>query len=143
MSAATGDVTLNSDSGVLQYQASSGTLSSTIFSGSGASLTSLPVSELSAAVPVTKGGTGLATVTAGDILYASANNTISARAKGTDGQFLTLSGGVPVWAAASSGYWTQSGDDIYYNTGNVGINTSTPQYKLDVNGDIRLSLIHI
>ena len=102
MSAATGDVTLNSDSGVLQYQASSGTLSSTIFSGSGASLTSLPVSELSAAVPVTKGGTGLATVTAGDILYASADNTIAARGKGDNGQFLTLSGGFPAWASVSS-----------------------------------------
>ena len=102
MSAATGDVTLNSDSGVLQYQASTGTLSSTIFSGSGEALTSLPVSNLSASVPVTKGGTGLATVTAGDILYASADNTISARAKGSDGQFLTLSSGFPVWDSVSS-----------------------------------------
>ena len=35
------------------------------------------------------------------------------------------------------GYWTQNGSIIYYNSGNVGINTSTPQYKLDVGGDIR------
>ena len=45
----------------------------------------------------------------------------------------TDSGGV-----GGSGYWTQpSGTTIiHYNTGNVGINTSTPQYKLDVNGTV-------
>jgi len=109
MSAATGDVTVNSDSGALQYQASSGTLSSTIFSGSGASLTNLPASELTGdiasarlpTVPVTKGGTGLDTVTAGDILYASANDTIAGLDKGDNGQFLTLSDGLPAWATVS------------------------------------------
>ena len=82
----------------------------TVFSGSGASLTNLPASELTGdiasarlpTVPVTKGGTGLATVTAGDILYASADNTIAARTKGDDGQFLKLSGGIPVWDSVSS-----------------------------------------
>ena len=82
----------------------------TVFSGSGASLTNLPASELTGdiasarlpTVPVTKGGTGLSTVTAGDILYASADDTIAARAKGTDGQFLTLSSGLPAWASVSS-----------------------------------------
>jgi hypothetical protein len=35
--------------------------------------------------------------------------------------------------------WSTSGSNIYKSGGNVGINTSTPQYKLDVNGDINMS----
>jgi hypothetical protein len=33
--------------------------------------------------------------------------------------------------------WSELSGNAYRNSGNVGINTSTPQYKLDVNGDIR------
>lgn len=35
--------------------------------------------------------------------------------------------------------WTTSGANIYYNTGNVGINNSSPAYKLDVVGDINIT----
>ncbi len=60
---------------------------------------------------------------------------------GTNGQVLTSSGGGAMsWTTVSSSGsnpWTTSGSVIHYNTGNVGINTSTPQYKLDVDGDIR------
>ena len=49
------------------------------------------------------GGTGLATYATGDILYASATNTLSKLAAGTDGYYLQMSGGVPVWAALDGG----------------------------------------
>ena len=48
-------------------------------------------------VPVTKGGTGLDTVTGCDILYASANDTIAALNKGSNGEYLRLAGGIPDW----------------------------------------------
>lgn len=41
-------------------------------------------------------------VVAGDILYGSANGTLSRLAKGTDGQALVLASGVPAWASASA-----------------------------------------
>ena len=77
----------------------------------------------------------------GDLIYASGQNTLSNLSIGSTNDVLTVSGGIPTWVTPSGGggggYWTQNGSIIYYNSGNVGINTSTPQYKLDVTGDIR------
>lgn len=56
------------------------------------------------AIGATKGGTGLTTYASGDILYASAANTLAKLAKGTDGQVLTLTSGLPTWAAAAVTY---------------------------------------
>jgi len=41
----------------------------------------------------------------------------------------------------SSSLWTETGNDIYYNTGSVGINISSPNtsYKLDVVGDVNIT----
>ena len=49
------------------------------------------------------GGTGFATYTTGDIIYASATNTLSKLPAGTNGYVLTLASGVPSWANPSSG----------------------------------------
>jgi len=56
-------------------------------------------------VPVTEvnGGTGQTTYTKGDILYASAANTLSKLPIGSDGQVLKVSTDLPAWAADSAG----------------------------------------
>ena len=75
----------------------------------------------------------------GDLIYASSQNTLSNLSIGSTNEVLTVSGtGIPVWATASGGggggYWTQhiNGNDIYYNSGNVGIANTAPTNTLSV-----------
>ena len=48
------------------------------------------------------GGTGFSTYAKGDLIYASAVDTLSKLTAGTDGYVLKLASGVPTWAAASA-----------------------------------------
>ena len=59
----------------------------------------------------------------------------------------TDNSGVPSWGqvqnlitSGAGSYWIQSGTNLYYNIGNVGIGNTNPQNTLDVNGDANLSL---
>jgi len=45
----------------------------------------------------------------------------------------------PTGGDAGSSLWAQNGNNIYYNSGNVGIGTDTPSQKLNVQGDIYTS----
>ena len=56
-------------------------------------------------VPVTKGGTNLSSVTAGDILYASADDTIAGLDKGTANKVLQMKsdGTLPEWTSTITG----------------------------------------
>jgi hypothetical protein len=61
-------------------------------------------SEVTGTLPAVNGGTSQSTWTTGDLLYASGTNTLTKRAIGSAGNVLTVSGGVPTWAApATSG----------------------------------------
>jgi hypothetical protein len=57
----------------------------------------------SSVLPSASGGTGFGTYAAGDLIYASASNTLSKLGIGTDGFVLTVSSGVPVWSAGGGG----------------------------------------
>jgi hypothetical protein len=49
------------------------------------------------------GGTGYTTYAKGDILYASASNTLSKLAAGNDGEVIQLQNGVPTWGVLDGG----------------------------------------
>jgi len=90
-SATTGNITTeNVSSTNLQFNPSTGALTST-------SLT--PTN----AVGAIYGGTGLSSYTTGDLIYASATNTLSKIAAGTNGYILTMVAGIPAWAANTGG----------------------------------------
>ncbi|MCK4597432.1 hypothetical protein KAU04_05305, partial [bacterium] len=58
------------------------------------------------------------------------NGSVNATTYFGDGSNLTGISGTP------DGDWTINGNDIYHETGNVGIGTTTPTHPLDVNGNV-------
>jgi hypothetical protein len=66
---------------------------------------------------------------------------------GTSGQVLTSSGGGAMsWSTVSGGggggggYWTQnSANDLYYNSGNVGISNTAPTNTLDIGSNVSIN----
>jgi hypothetical protein len=72
--------------------------------------------DVTGVLPAANGGTAQSTYTTGDLIYASASNTLAKRAIGTTGQVLTVAGGVPTWAASATGIPDQTGNAGKYLT---------------------------
>lgn len=106
-SAATVPISFPTDSGTATPSANALTVAGGTginTAGSGATVTV----NLDTPVAETNGGTGQTTYSTGDILYASASNTLSKLTAGSDGEVLTLASGVPSWAAATGGFtWNE------------------------------------
>ena len=83
--------------------------------------TGLPLSTgVTGTLPAANGGTAQSTYATGDILYASAANTLSKLTVGSTGQVLTVASGAPSWAAAASSNITSLG--LYENSATIGAN---------------------
>lgn len=76
--------------------------------------------HISGTLPIANGGTNITTYATGDLLYASATNTLGKITVGGNGQVLTVSGGVPSWQNSPAGFanpMTAIGDLIVGSTG--------------------------
>tara|TARA_Y100000361_G_scaffold75205_1_gene66527 strand:- start:988 stop:3159 length:2172 start_codon:yes stop_codon:yes gene_type:complete len=69
-------------------------------------------------------------------VYIDSNGKLVSTAAGTSGQVLEADANGIPVWSNSGGQWTKQGTLIYYNTGNVGIGTQTPAHLLDVNGTV-------
>jgi len=107
-------------------QITSGTIASARISGSYTGITgvgTLTVGTWNATtIDAIYGGTGLTSYTTGDLLYASATNTLAKRAIGTTGYQLTVVGGIPTWKPpyVRTSFTATAGQTSFSATYNVG-----------------------
>lgn len=113
-------------SGTVTYVDVSGGGTGLVFSGG--PVTASGVITASGTLAATAGGTGRGSYTAGDLLYATASNSLSVVGIGASGQVLTASAGVPVWSSiptstggsGSTVYNAQATVDFGFATGLEG-----------------------
>jgi hypothetical protein len=82
----------------------------------------LAITYSGTALPAVNGGTAQISYTTGDILYASASNTLSKLAIGTNGYTLTIASGVPAWKPpyVRTSFTATAGQTSFTATYNVG-----------------------
>jgi uncharacterized coiled-coil protein SlyX len=79
------------------------------------------------------------TSTTGDIIYASATNTLNRLGIGSSGDVLSVSaGGIPEWSSGGTGgVWSTNAEgEIYFTTSNVGIANADPGHELSVGSNL-------
>ena len=116
VSNSTGNLPQTTSSSKLSFVPNTGVLSATSFTGAGTGLTGT-ASSLSIGGTATT-ATNLAGGLAGYLPYQTAINTTTFLAPGTNGYVLTLSGGLPTWAASSGGVTT-------FSAGTTGLTPSS------------------
>jgi hypothetical protein len=108
---------------------SSGQVLSTNGSGQTAWITpTVSAGNVTGTVAVTNGGTGLSSLALGDLLFASAANTLSALPKGPAGTILTTDGTSPLWGTKNAmGLILNGGNDLSAAV-TIGTNDLNPLY---------------
>lgn len=110
--------TISGTGTVTSVDASGGTTGMTF---AGGPVTTAGTLTLGGTLAATAGGTAQSTYVAGDMLFASAANTLAKRAIGSANQGLIVSGGVPVWSNIVNSNVAGTGISVSGATGNVTI----------------------
>jgi hypothetical protein len=105
--------------------------------GSSTDAVDLATAEVGGVLAEANGGTNQSTYASGDILYASALNTLSKLAIGSTGDILTVTGGVPVWASPGSAVVTSAtGVDAIKVNGDNGPHPGAVTISLSVDATL-------
>jgi hypothetical protein len=100
-------------------------------------LAAINLTSLSGVLGNTNGGTNQNSYTTGDILYASATNTLSKLPIGAAGRVLTVSlGGIPTWAVPTASGVTS----IEGTTGAINLSSSEITFTVPTAGEVNLAI---
>jgi hypothetical protein len=103
----------------------------TVFAGPASGAAAAPTFRT---LVIADGATGLTTYTTGDIIYASALNTLSKLAIGALATVLTVSGGgIPAWAGIGAVHGNQTANTFYAGPASGG--AATPAFRAIVTDD--------
>lgn len=97
-------------------------------------------SEVTGTAATTQGGTNLTSYTTGDTLYASATDTLSKLAIGSTGNYLRVTGGLPVWTAIPFSDVSGTVPVTQGGTGLTALSTGEIWYASAANTAARLTL---
>jgi hypothetical protein len=126
----TGRISVGSADGINFYN---GGVANTLLGGvSSAGVWSLPTLNLTNALGVAYGGTGLTSLTAGSIVYGNGTSAFSTLAIGTSGYIMTSSGSAPQYTNPTT--ITVGTATNAVNTGITANSTDTADYLTFVNG---------
>ena len=86
---------------------------------------------------------GIDSFTSGDMIYATGSKTLTKLAKGTEGQTLKISSGIPAWGtvadvdvSSSTGIGTTASSMVKIGNTSIGLNLNFSSKNLHINGNI-------
>jgi hypothetical protein len=99
-----------------------------------------PSSTLDVSGNITASGDIIGNINATNIIYGTLLSTFGGTGcSSINNTFFDTTGGVLSLKAGAASQWISNGNKLYYDTGNVGIGNTDPQFAMDVSGNINFS----
>lgn len=99
-----------------------------------------PSSTLDVSGNITASGDIIGNINTANIIYGTLSSTNGGTGcSSINNTFFDTTGGVLSLVAGAASQWISNGNKLYYNTGNIGIGNTDPQFAIDVTGNINFS----